>query len=163
MKHVLLIMLLLLHMVLHAQTPQALLYKPLANAESDIIQAVKSAKQQNRMVLLEVGGNWCSWCVEFNRFCKQDKEVDSILNADFVVYHLNYSPENKNSATLAKYGYPQRFGFPVFLILNENGNLVHTQNSTYLEQGRSYNKKKVTEFFLQWNRKALHPAGYRDQ
>ena len=34
---------------------------------------------------------------------------------------------------LAKYGYPQRFGFPVFIVLDGNGNRIHTQNSAYLE------------------------------
>ena len=47
----------------------------------------------------------------------------------------------------AKYGYPQRFGFPVFIILDDKGNRIHTQNSEYLEEGKGYNKDKIAEFF----------------
>lgn len=138
------------------------LYHPAANAQADIAEAVKQAKAQHKQILIQAGGNWCSWCIEFNRFCHADLQIDSILRADYVVYHLNYSPENKNLPILAKYSYPQRFGFPVFLVLDENGNRLHTQNSSYLEQGKSYNKNKVIEFFINWNRKALDPSVYRN-
>ena len=43
------------------------------------------------------------------------------MNANYVVYHLNYSKENYNAKLLTKYNFPQRFGFPVFLILDGEG------------------------------------------
>lgn len=146
---------------LPAQSVQAKLYNPVANAETEIAGMIRKAKAEKKNVLIQAGGNWCVWCLEFNRFCHTDPQIDSVLAADFIVYHLNYSPENKNLSLLAKYGYPQRFGFPVFLVLDENGNRIHTQNSSYLEQGKSYNKRKVMEFLSSWNRTALDPASYR--
>ena len=62
----------------------------------------------------------------------------------------------------AKYGYPQRFGFPVFIILDEKGNRIHTQNSAYLEEGKGYNKDKIAEFFEAWRPAALNPANYKN-
>jgi thioredoxin-related protein len=144
-----------------AQTTLPKIYDPSANAENDIAAAVKKAGSENKHVLLLAGGNWCSWCIEFNRFTHADSSIDSLLNKCFVSYHLNYSLENKNNAIFAKYGYPQRFGFPVFIILDANGNRIHTQNSEYLEQGRSYNKQKVYEFLLQWTPQALNGALYK--
>jgi thioredoxin-related protein len=151
--------LLLLNLAGNAQDTK--LYNPYANAAKDLSDAVKKAKAEKKHVLIQAGGNWCSWCIIFNRFSKSESQVDSILNSDFIIYHLNYSPENKNAALMAKYGYPQRFGFPVFLILDENGNRIHTQNSSYLEQGRTYNKNKVIEFLQQWNKKSIDPIGYK--
>lgn len=145
-----------------AQTTVARLYNPGANAGQDIADALRKAKLEKKNLLIEAGGNWCSWCIEFNRFCNSDRQVDSLLRSDFIIYHLNYSPENKNEPVLARYGYPQRFGFPVFLIIDENGNRIHTQSSEYLEQGRSYNKRKVMEFLLNWNRMAVNPAAYKN-
>ena len=137
------------------------LYHPEANAEKDIEAAIKQAKKQNKFVLLQSGGNWCSWCIEFARFCKADPKIDSILNASFVWYHLNWSKENENKKIFAKYGYPQRFGFPVFLILNSKGERINTQNSEYLEDGkRSYDRAKVIAFLNAWTPKALDPASY---
>jgi thioredoxin-related protein len=148
---------------LHAQsTDTAHLYNPNANAEKDIAAAVKKAKAEHKFVMMQGGGNWCSWCKRFSITVANDAKLDSIVNADFVVYHLNYSEENKNEKVYAKYGYPQRFGFPVFIILDDKGNRIHTQNSAYLEEGKGYNKDKIAEFFEAWSPAALNPANYKD-
>ena len=137
------------------------LYNPEANAKMDIENALKKAKAEHKFVLLQAGGNWCPWCIEFHRFCSSDKQIDSIINANFVWYHLNYSKENKNEDLFKKYDYPQRFGFPVFIILNEKGERIHTQSSEYLEDGKkSYNKKKVISFLENWSPAALDPTKY---
>ena len=140
---------------------QIKLYNPFANTFSDIDTAIKKAFIENKFVLIQAGGNWCRWCIEFERFCKADIKIDSLIKSSFIIYHLNYSKENYNKEIFAKYGYPQRFGFPVFLILNGKGERIHTQNSTYLEDGKkSYDKQKVFDFLDQWNPKALDAKAY---
>ena len=127
-------------------------------------EAVKEAKEENKNVFIEIGGNWCIWCARFNDFITKDEKIDSLVKADYVVYHMNYSKENFNARLLAKYGYPQRFGFPVFLVLDENGRLIQTQNSWYLEDGKkSYDHDKVIEFFTDWSPSALDPKQYKEQ
>ncbi len=139
------------------------IYNPQANAGADIEAAIKKASTEHKFVLLQGGGNWCKWCIEFHRFCTADKQLDSLINANFVWYHLNYSKENKNAAIFEKYGYPQRFGFPVFIILNEKGERIHTQNSSYLEDGKSsYDKVKVLEFLQSWSPSALDKRQYAE-
>ena len=88
------------------------------------------------------------------------QSLHSVLSASFVVYHLNFSPQNKNYDIFKQYGFPNRFGFPVFLILNAEGQLIHTQNSSYLELGKSYDAKKVKEFFVSWTPAALEEKSY---
>jgi thioredoxin-related protein len=139
------------------------LYRPEENAEQKIEDAVKQAKAQGKHVFIQIGGNWCIWCARFNDFVTTDKSLDSLVEANYVVYHLNYSKENKNEKLLAKYGFPQRFGFPVSLILDANGKLIHTQNSSYLEEAKSYNGKTVAGFFNDWTPKALDPKLYKEQ
>lgn len=162
MKLLMALLMILLLSVVSAQSVDKKLYNPAANAEKDLMEVVKKARTENKNILIQAGGNWCVWCIEFNRFCQNDKQVDSIIKADYIVYHLNYSPENKNDPLFARFGYPQRFGFPVFLIVDGNGNRIHTQNSSYLEQGKSYNRRKLLEFLLQWNHKAVNPTAYRN-
>jgi len=145
----------------HAQVPGSKLYHPEADAAKDIAAAVKKAKAEHKYVLIQGGGNWCSWCIEFARFSKEDPKIDSVMNAGFIWYHLNYSKENENKAIFAKYGYAQRFGFPVFIILDEKGNRIHTQNSEYLEDGKkSYDQRKVQAFLEMWSPRALNPKMY---
>ena len=139
------------------------LYKPAENAEKAIEQAVKNAKESGKHVFIQIGGNWCIWCARFNDFVTKDLSIDSLIQQNYVVYHLNYSKENYNKKLLAKYGYPQRFGFPVFLVLDGKGKLLHTQNSAYLEEGKGYGKGAVMEFFNHWKPAALDPANYKEQ
>jgi len=143
--------------LLQAQEKKIKLYNPYENADSAITIVKKKSVLEGKHILIQIGGNWCSWCIEFNRFTTTDKQMDSLLKADFLVYHLNYSKENLNKKLLEQFGFPQRFGFPVFIVLDNNGNQLHTQNSSYLEKDKSYNKEKVMEFFQHWNAKALDP------
>jgi thioredoxin-related protein len=138
------------------------LYHPEENAEKQISNAVEEAKQQKKHVFIQIGGNWCIWCARFNDFISNDKKIDSLINDNYIVCHLNYSSENKNEKLLAKYGFPQRFGFPVFLVLDGDGKLLHTQNSGYLEQGKGYNRNYVISFFTDWTAAALDPAQYKE-
>ena len=143
---------------------QTKLYNPNAIAAKDIAVAIKKAKATNKYVLIQGGGNWCKWCIEFARFAKADQQIDSVINSSFIWYHLNYSKENENKTMFAKLGYPQRFGYPVFIILNEKGERIHTQNSEYLEDGKgSYDKRKVQSFLENWSPRVLKPAIWGDK
>lgn len=136
------------------------LYHPGEDAGARIKADIAKARESGKHVLLQIGGNWCSWCLRFEHFVHEDPQLDSALKADYVVYHLNYSSQNKNPEIMARLGYPQRFGFPVFVILDANGKRLHTQNSAYLEEGKGYNKAKVLEFLDNWSPRALDPAQY---
>ena len=140
------------------------LYKPNEKAEAEITRAVSDAKRSGKHVLIQIGGNWCIWCARFHEFVIKDAQLDSLMNTNYVVYHLNYSKENYNAKLLTKYNFPQRFGFPVFLILDGEGNLRHTQNSWYLEDGKtSYGREKVKSFFTEWSKSSLDPSQYKEQ
>ncbi len=147
---------------LKAQKSYGDLYKPQADASADIDQLLSQAKTEGKHVLVQVGGNWCVWCYRFHDFVKNDEELQALVDQEYLVYHLNYSRENKNEALLAKYSFPQRFGFPVFLVLDADGNLLHTQDSALLESGDGYDSKKVTQVFKAWAASALDPATYTE-
>jgi thiol:disulfide interchange protein len=142
-------------------TPQ--LYNPAADAKAEIAAAVKAAQAQHKNVLLQIGGNWCIWCLRFNELVTKDAELNKYMTDNFVVLHVNWSPENKNEKVLASLGYPQRFGFPVFVVLDGKGTRLHTQNSGYLEEGKGHSKAKVMEFLQGWSPAALDPKSYLEK
>jgi len=86
--------------------------------------------------------------------------VDSALNAGYEFFLLNHSRENKNLDLLADFKYPQRFGFPVLLVLDSDGHLLHTQNTVFLEKEKSYDEKTVLNFLKHWSPAALDPNNY---
>lgn len=136
------------------------LYDPMTDASQVLNEAVLEAKQQHKHVLVQVGGNWCPWCYRLHDFMESDANVDSLLKADYVLVRINYSPENRNYPVLASLGYPQRFGFPVLLVLDQEGVRLHTQDTALLEKGESYDKEKLLSFLRHWNVEAVDPASY---
>ncbi|MBO4580895.1 MAG: thioredoxin family protein [Bacteroidales bacterium] len=134
---------------------QSALYSESADAMQQITQAVQTAAQSNKYVLCQVGGNWCPWCVRFAYFTQSDTAIRQILEDNYVYIHVNYSKNNKNPQAMQYLGNPARFGFPVLVILDERGQVIHIQNSAYLEEGNSYNAQKVKEFLSQWTPQAV--------
>lgn len=146
-----------------AQEEKPTIYNPQADAQQQINNAVKQAAKEKKHVLLQIGGNWCVWCIRFHNTVKSDSVLKKQMDDNFVVVHLNYSPENKNEKVLASLGYPQRFGYPVFVVLDAKGNRLHTQNSAYLEEGKGHSKEKIAEFFKHWSPAALDAANYQEK
>jgi thioredoxin-related protein len=138
------------------------LYNPAADVKKELAASLSKAKNDGKHVLIQVGGNWCIWCYRYEAFVKGDTVLKRLTDENYVVYHLNYSPENKNLATLKTLGFPQRFGFPVFVILDARGNRLHTQDSALLEKGKSYDADKVKSFLQAWTPKALDEKNYKE-
>ena len=139
------------------------LYDPNAVVSRDVAQALARAKKEKKQVLLQIGGNWCISCYRLNSLMKTDALLKQLVENNYVVYHLNYSPENKNLPYLKKLGYPQRFGFPVLVVLDgETGAVLHTQDVGLLEKGNGYDAGKVKMFLKGWARGAFDEALYKE-
>ena len=126
-------------------------YNDKENAEAKIADLVKQAQKENKNIILQAGGNWCIWCLRFNQFVQTTPELKAVVDENFLYYHLNYSPENKNEKVFAKYDNPgAKFGYPVFVVLDKDGKMIHTQDSAVLEEGKGYSIEKVKAFFQEW-------------
>lgn len=153
---VLLSLLLTLFIIAQAYSQEkVLIYNPDADARADINNAVMLASETGKHVFLQIGGNWCPWCIRFHKFVEEDKSLDSLMKANYVVVKVNFSKEYENRPLLASLGYPQRFGFPVFVILDSKGNPIHIQDSGLLEEGKGYSRDKVWNLFRLWSADAI--------
>lgn len=131
------------------------------NPMEQIDKALVQAKEQGKLVICQVGGNWCPWCLRFADFITKDEEIAKLVDDNFVYIHVSYNPrnstnENRDKAMLKRLGNPGRFGYPVFVVLNQDGNVIHIQDSSFLEEGKGYNKEKVLRFFKAWTPKAVN-------
>lgn len=153
---------LLIPALLFAQEAKPQIYNPAADAKKEIAEAVEKAGKEGKHVFIQIGGNWCTWCLRFHKFTTGDTQIDSAFTAGYIRIRVNYSEENKNLEILKDLRYPQRFGFPVFVILDGKGNYLHTQNSAYLEEGKGYSKKNILDFLRSWSPGALNPDEYKD-
>lgn len=122
---------------------------------AQIDNAVKEAKQTGKYVVCQVGGNWCPWCLRFADFIKKDTAVAQVIADNFVYIHVNYPRKGAAVELMARLDNPSRFGYPVMVVLNAEGKVIHTQDSSFLEEGQGYDPKKVLRFFKCWTPKAV--------
>lgn len=152
-------------LTMQAQTALKKVYDESINPMEQIDQALVKAKSEGKFVICQVGGNWCPWCLRFADFITKDATIAQVVDENFVYIHVNYNPrksEGEEKALLAKrmmerLNNPARFGFPVFVVLDDEGRVMHIQDSSFLEEGHGYDQKKVLRFFKNWTPKAVKP------
>ena len=140
------------------QTAPKKVYNEDINPLEQIDQAVAQAQAEGKFVICQVGGNWCPWCLRFAEFITSDSTINAVIEQNFVYIHVNYHPRKAtewSDATMKRLNNPGRFGFPVFVVLDERGDVLHIQDSSFLEEGKGYNKEKVLRFFQNWTPKAV--------
>ena len=133
-------------------------YNEQINPLEQIDQAVAQAQAEGKFVICQVGGNWCPWCLRFADFITNDSTISSVIEQNFVYIHVNYHPRKAtewSAAMMKRLNNPARFNFPVFVVLDEQGNVLHIQDSSFLEEGTGYNKEKVLRFFQNWTPTAV--------
>jgi thiol:disulfide interchange protein len=123
-------------------------YEPARNAQQDLRNAVAEAQRSGKRILLEVGGEWCSWCHIMDRYFDQNPGLTKLRDDNYITVKINFSKENENEKFLSQY--PKIPGYPHLFVLEKDGKLVHSQFTGDLEQGQSYNLQKFTDFLKKW-------------
>ena len=150
-------------MMAHAQGALKKVYNESIDPMAQIDEALVKAKADGKFVICQLGGNWCPWCLKFADFVETDTAVNKVVNDNFEYIHVNYNPRKaagaeavkKAESLLKRLNNPARFGFPVFVVLDENGNVLHIQDSSFLEQGKGYDEQKTLRFLKNWTPKAV--------
>lgn len=155
MKKCLLLVFAALIFTLNANAQLAKVYDESIDPMKQIDNALEEAGKTGKFVVCQVGGNWCVWCLRFADFIKNDTAVAKVIDENFVYIHVNYPNRGAAKDLMTRLGNPRRFGFPVMIVLDTKGNIVHIQDSSFLEEGKGYNAQKVLRFFANWTPKAV--------
>jgi hypothetical protein len=59
-------------------------YDPKRDAAQDIQEAIKEGPACSQTILLEVGGEWCSWYLTLDRFFEAHAELIQLRDKNFV-------------------------------------------------------------------------------
>ena len=152
-----------LSLTMSAQTTLKKVYNEDIDPMAQIDQALVKAKAEGKFVVCQVGGNWCPWCLKFADFIENDTAISRMIDENFVYIHVNYNPRKSQGeeklaqgrALMKRLHNAGRFGYPVFVVLDEQGQVLHLQDSGLLEEGESYSQQKVMSFFKNWTPKAV--------
>jgi thiol:disulfide interchange protein len=123
-------------------------FDPTRDAAKDVAAATAQAKSQGKRVIVDVGGEWCSWCHILDNFIASNADVKSLIDAKYVWVKVNWSPQNKNEALLAKW--PKIKGYPHLVVLDADGRLLQSQNTGELEAPKSYDKARFIAFLQKY-------------
>lgn len=124
-------------------------YNEQEDAQAKLNELIAKAKAEGKNVFVQAGGNWCIWCLRFNDFVQNNQELKTIVDANYLYYHLNYSTKNKNKEVFEKYApNAKSLGYPFFFVINGEGEVTNVFGSGDLEADKSYDIEKVKQMFL---------------
>ncbi|MDP2344649.1 MAG: thioredoxin family protein [Deltaproteobacteria bacterium] len=123
-------------------------YDPKASGKAQIAAAVAAAKASNKRVLVQFGGNWCVFCEALDVLIAQTPAL-AAQHSRYVAIHVD---AGNNPELDEVYGKPFALGFPVLLVLDGDGKLLHTQASTafQLPNALGHDPAGVHDFLKTW-------------
>lgn len=132
-----------------AQADSTLGYDPKADPFEQYHEAIAQAEQENKLVLVIAGGDWCSWCHVLERFVSKDAEVQQRLTDTFVVMKVYVGFDNYNDLFFSQL--PAAKGAPHFWIISPEKQVLSSQSTGALEAGKKgYDKAAFLRFIDQW-------------
>jgi thiol:disulfide interchange protein len=127
------------------------IFDPGANAAKDLKAAERKAAGEHKNILLDVGGNWCPWCLLVDKTLHDDAELNGLLEKNYVVLRVNFSKENENKDFLS--AYPKAAGYPQWYVLGSDGALLKTEDTSQLEAthklAQGYNRDALKAFLME--------------
>ncbi|MGP8251082.1 MAG: thioredoxin family protein [Terracidiphilus sp.] len=132
-----------------ARSADRIIYPEPAQASADLAAALKTAAAEHKRILLDFGGNWCGDCQVLDIYFHDPSNL-SILNANFVLVHINVGHLDENLDIAKRYGVPLDKGVPALAVLSEHGKLLYSQRQGEFEAMRRMESSSVTSFLVQW-------------
>lgn len=125
------------------------IYPDPSQANADLAAAMKAAAANHKRVLIDFGGNWCGDCQVLDIYFHNDANRP-ILEANFVLVHINIGHMDENLDIAQKYHVPLDKGVPALAVLSESGKLLYSQRSGEFEAMGRMDPSSVTQFLVQW-------------
>jgi len=108
------------------------IYDEAADARLQIAAAVAKAKKENRRVLIQWGGNWCSWCHLLHNTLATNAALKKELLYEYDVVLVDAGRANKNADLAQELG-AKIDGYPFLTILDADGKPIVHQGTEPLE------------------------------
>jgi thiol:disulfide interchange protein len=132
-----------------AAAQNRIIYSATADAHADIAQAIRTASQEHKRIILDFGGNWCGDCQVLDIYFHQPPN-DELLEKNFVVVHIDIGHMDKNVDVADKYDVPLKRGVPALAVLDSHGRLLYSQKNGEFEAMRRMDPESVTDFLNRW-------------
>jgi thioredoxin-related protein len=129
------------------------LYNEKNDPFKDATAAIALANKTHRNVLIEIGGNWCTWCNKMDEFLEKNPEVYQALHSKFVLLKVNVSDGNENKAFMSSL--PPVLGYPHMYVSTSTGKMILSKDTAQLQKNGQYNVDLWLKFINQWQAKLM--------
>lgn len=134
-------------------TPLPYPYDEAANANADVAAAKAKAKASNKLLLIDLGGNWCGDCRVLAGVMKLP-EVKAFLDRHYVEVSVDVGRFDRNLQIPAHYGITERLeGVPSLLIVDPKiDKLLNAGRVSALADARSMTPQALADWLAQWTK-----------
>ena len=125
-------------------------YDEAADANAAVDAAFAKAKQDGKLVLIDLGGNWCPDCIVLANIM-QLPELKPFLAAHYDIAVVDVGRFNKNLQIPARFGITKRLeGVPTILIATPDGTLVNPGHVSALSDARHMTPQGIADWLAGW-------------
>lgn len=134
-------------------TPLPYPYNESANADAVVAAAKAKAKAQGKLLLIDLGGNWCADC-RILAGVMELPELKSFLDAHYVAVTVDVGRFKKNLQIPAHYGITARLpGVPSVLIVDpQTDKLLDEGHFAALADARHMSPQGLADWLAQWTK-----------
>lgn len=133
--------------------PLPLPYSQTAPAMAAVDKARARAKASGKLLLIDLGGNWCLDC-RILAGTMELPEVDAWMKKHYEIVTVDVGRFDKNLDVPARYGFTERLaGVPALLVVDpRTDKLVNVGKTTALSDARSMNPQGLADYLAQFAR-----------
>ena len=132
-------------------TPLPYPYDEHADANAAVADAKARAKSRHKLLLIDLGGNWCGDCRVLSA-TMQLREVKAFVDAHYEVALVDVGRFDKNLQVPARYGITTRLeGVPSLLIVDPRTNrLIDKGHIAALADARHMTPQALADWLAEW-------------
>jgi thiol-disulfide isomerase/thioredoxin len=134
------------------------IYDSSADGAQQVAGALATARQTDKTVLLQFGGDWCVPCIQLHHFFETNHAVNAALKSNYVSIDVEVNDLNK---PLLKTYHADQLGIPILVVLDSDGKRLSTVDTDTLIQDSNYSSDKVLALLARWTPEAIRAKTIR--
>jgi thioredoxin-related protein len=121
-------------------------YDPDADPAATYQQALERAGQQDKVVLLVFGSEWCADCRSLNKKMAQ-APLSETVTENFIVAHVDIGNWDRNMEFTEQFGEPVAKGIPSIVIVGSDKKLLYVSEAGEFASARSTDLASLDAWF----------------
>jgi thiol-disulfide isomerase/thioredoxin len=122
-----------------------------ASADAAVDAAFARAKKDHKLVLIDLGGNWCGDCIVLANLMRLP-QMQTFIAAHYDVAVVDVGRFDKNLQIPARFGITKRLeGVPAVLIVTPDGKLVNPGHVSALADARHMTPQGIADWLASWS------------